>query len=115
MEGKKKDNEEEDREGPKRLKEKGRRRGRREDEKKLGDSSTAFACGKSVGTVRCKVNGPGFGLLARSPRSAEVNDGTVLLSGFPYAPARVKSGETRTTGRCTTIHDRRRRREAIDL
>lgn len=52
----------------------------REEEKKLGDSSTAFACGKSVGIVRCKVNGPRLACpLDRGERWHRV-----LLSGFPY-------------------------------
>lgn len=45
--------------------------GGKKEEKKLDDSSTVFACGKSVGTVRCKVNGPenlGSGLACRRRR-----------------------------------------------
>lgn len=74
-------------------KEKKRWRGRREEEKKPGDSSTVFACGKSVGTVRCKVNGPeNPGLVCSlARRRTRWTTAPYLLSGFPYASARVKT------------------------
>ena len=110
QEWKKKNDEEEDREGPRRLKEKGRRRGQREEEKKLGDSSTAFACGKSVGTVRCKVNGPespGLVCLLTTLGRSERWHRTYLLSSFPYAWKR----EIRTSHRDTwqTLDKRKNR------
>jgi len=73
-------------------------------EKKLRESSSAFACGKSVGTVRCKVNGPENPLASCYRRCARwwtmASYYSIRFSYVHVDPR--KKRETSTTGSCIT-------------